>query len=59
MGRFFLIDLGVAGALLLLWYGWFVVYNRRRGTALLHWVQAACLGKGRVLEPKWKAGSKE
>lgn len=57
MGQFLLIDLAVAGVLLLLWYGWFVSYNRRRGTALLHWVQAACLGKGRVLDPRWKAGS--
>ena len=57
MGRFFLIDLSAAAVGLMLWYGWFVTYNRRRGAALLHWVQAACLGKGRVLEPRWKAGS--
>ena len=57
MGRFVLIDVVVAGVLLLLWYGWFVSYNRRRGAALLHWVQAACLGRGRVLDPRWKAGS--
>ena len=59
MGRFVLIDLVVAGVLLLLWYGWFMSYNRRRGAALLHWVQAACLGKGRVLDPHWKAGGSQ
>ena len=59
VGRFVLIDVVMAGVLLLLWYGWFVSYNRRRGAALLHWVQAACLGKGRVLDARWKAGSSQ
>ena len=59
MGRFLLIDVAAAAVALFLWYGWFVSYNRRRGAALLHWVQAACLGKGRVLNPRWRAGSSQ
>ena len=59
MGRLILIDVLVAGFLLLLWYAWFVSYNRRRGAALLQWVQAACLGKGRVLDARWKASSSQ
>lgn len=57
MGRLILIDVIVAGALVVLWYAWFVRYNRRRGAAVLHWVQAACLGKGRVLHQHWQASS--
>ncbi len=59
MGRFVLIDGIAAGILLLIWYAGFVSYNRRRGAALLHWVQTACLGKGRVLDPRWKASSSQ
>lgn len=59
MGRLILIDAVAAGVLLLVWYAWFVNYNRRRGAALLEWVQAACLGKGRVLDPRWQANSSQ
>lgn len=59
MGRLFLIDVVATGVLLLLWYACFVSYNRRRGAALLQWVQAACLGKGRVLDPRWQANSSQ
>jgi hypothetical protein len=59
VGRLVLIDVVVLGVLLLLWYAWFVHYNRRRGAALLEWVQAACLGKGRVLNPRWQASSSQ
>src|SRR5262249_29117396 len=59
VGRFVLIDGIAAAGVLVLWYAAFVGYNRRRGAALLHWVQAACLGKGRVLDPKWKASSSQ
>ena len=44
---------------LLSWYAGFVAYNRRRGATLLEWVQTACLGKGRVLDAHWKAGSSQ
>src|SRR5262249_23319474 len=59
VGRFILIDVGVTVVALLSWYAAFVAYNRRRGAALLEWVQTACLGKGRVLDAHWKAGSSQ
>ena len=57
MGRFILIDVIVALALLALWYAWFIHYNRRRAADVLRWVQAACLGKGRVADVRWQASS--
>ncbi len=57
MGRFILIDVVVALALCFLWYAWFVRYNRRRAGSVLQWVQAACLGKGRVDDLRWQSSS--
>ena len=57
MGRFILIDVIVASTLLVLWYAWFIRYNRRRAADVLQWVQAACLGKGRVADLRWQANS--
>ena len=57
MGRFILIDVIVASTLLGLWYAWFIHYNRRRAANVLQWVQAACLGKGRVADLRWQASS--
>ena len=57
MGRFILIDVVVASTLLGLWYAWFIRYNRRRAADVLQWVQAACLGKGRVADLRWQASS--
>lgn len=57
MGRFILIDVAVALALSFVWYAWFVRYNRRRAGNVLQWVQAACLGKGRVADLRWQASS--
>jgi hypothetical protein len=57
VGRFVLIDAVVAATLASLWYGWFVQYNRRRAGNVLRWVQAACLGKGRVVDVRWQASS--
>ncbi len=57
MGRFILIDILAAVALSFLWYAWFVRYNRRRAGTVLKWVQAACLGKGRVVDMRWQASS--
>ncbi|HVM94326.1 MAG TPA: hypothetical protein VMT67_16000 [Terriglobales bacterium] len=57
MGRWILIDLGLAGMLVLVWYSWFVRYNRRRAASVLEWVQAACLGKGRLEGLQWHACS--
>ncbi len=57
MGRFILIDVGAALALSLIWYAWFVRYNRRRAGNVLQSVQAACLGKGRIADLRWQASS--
>lgn len=57
MGRWILIDVGVATIFALLWYSWFVRYNRRRAASVLEWVQAACLGKGRLTNLEWRASS--
>jgi len=57
VGRFILIDVVVASTLLGLWYAWFIRYNRRRAADVLQWVQAACLGKGRVADLRWQASS--
>jgi hypothetical protein len=57
VGRFLLIDVVAALALSLFWYAWFVRYNRKRAGNVLHWVQAACLGKGRIADLRWQANS--
>jgi hypothetical protein len=57
VARFILIDVVVAFALSFLWYAWFVRYNRRRAGNVLQWVQAACLGKGRVADLRWQGSS--
>jgi hypothetical protein len=57
MARFLLIDAVGALALFLLWYAGFVRYNRRRAGNVLQWVQAACLGKGRIADMRWQASS--
>jgi hypothetical protein len=57
VGRPILIDIVVAAVLAFLWYVWFSRSNRRRGAAVLEWVQAACLGHGRIVHPHWQASS--
>ncbi len=61
MGRFLLIGAVVAATFIVLffvfWYAWFVRYNRRRALSVLEWVRTACLGKGRVADLRWQAGS--
>ncbi|MGB9072458.1 MAG: hypothetical protein WCC22_07275 [Terriglobales bacterium] len=57
MGAWVLIDVTAAAVALLIWYVGFSRYNRRRGAAILDWVQTACLGKGRILNPRWQASS--
>ena len=48
----------IATALVALWYVLFTRYNRRRGTLVLQWVEAACATRGRVVETKWLSGSR-
>jgi hypothetical protein len=47
----------VAAVSALLWYSWFVRYNRSRAANVLRWVQAACLGKGRLTDLEWLSNS--
>jgi len=49
--------LGAVG-LLAIWYYCLARYNRRKGIAALHSVEAACLGKGRVVEARWLDSSR-
>jgi len=57
VGRWIVIDVSTAALFALLWYSWFVRYNRRRATSVLEWLQAACLGKGRLTSVEWQASS--
>jgi hypothetical protein len=55
--RFIVIDAFLALMYSLIWYACFVRYNRRRAAEVLAWVQAACLGKGRVQDLEWQSNS--
>jgi hypothetical protein len=57
VGRLILIDVVVAGLFFVVWYAWFVHYNRRRAADVLRWVQAACLGKGNIADLRWHGSS--
>jgi hypothetical protein len=54
---FILINAIVGLALFFFWYAWFIRYNRRRAGNVLEWVQAACLGKGEIVDLRWQANS--
>jgi hypothetical protein len=54
---FILINAIVGLALFFFWYAWFIRYNRRRAGNILEWVQAACLGKGEIVDLRWQANS--
>jgi hypothetical protein len=62
VGRLLLFDVIAATIILVLWLGlWsfaFIVYNRHKGNAALRWVQAACAGKGRLLDSRWLGSSR-
>jgi hypothetical protein len=57
VGRLLLIDAVVAAILLGVWYLLFRRFNHRKGTDVLRWVQAACAGKGRIVEAHWRNSS--
>jgi len=58
VGRLLIIDVAGSVAILALWYFVFSAYNRKKGMAALRWIQAACAGKGRVLESRWMSSSR-
>jgi hypothetical protein len=49
---------GVAIAVVVIWYVLFTRYNRRRGALVLQWVEAACATRGRIIESKWLSTSR-
>ena len=49
---------GVAIAVVVVWYVLFTRYNRRRGALVLQWVEAACATRGRIIESKWLSTSR-
>jgi hypothetical protein len=57
VARFLLIDALLALMSSFIWYAFFARYNRRRAADVVAWVQAACLGKGRVQDLHWHANS--
>ena len=58
VGRLLLIDVASSVAVLGLWYFVFSSYNRKKGISALRWVQAACAGKGRILDSHWMGSSR-
>lgn len=58
MGQLLGIDVVAAVVVLGLWYVVLAAYNRRKGTAVLRWVQTACTGKGRIVEWRWLSTSR-
>ena len=58
MARFLLIDAVSGFIVLVVWYLAFVRYNRRKGSAVLQWVQTACSGRARVLSARWTGSTR-
>jgi hypothetical protein len=58
VGRLLVIDVVSSVAIVGAWYFLFVAYNRRKGADALRWVEAACSGKGRVVESRWLNSSR-
>jgi len=53
VGSLFFIGVAAAVVLVGLWYFYFAGYNRRKGMKALHWVEAACISRARILEAEW------
>jgi hypothetical protein len=53
VGLFLLIDVLAVAALIGIWYLCLSQYNRKKGAMALSWMEAACSGKGEILEAKW------
>jgi hypothetical protein len=56
--RLIAIDAVCASTMVVLWYLLFSRYNRRKGTLVLRWVEAACATRGRVVDMKWLSTSR-
>ncbi|HEY7617091.1 MAG TPA: hypothetical protein VH744_09830 [Terriglobales bacterium] len=58
VGSLLLIDALTAVFLLCLWYLCFRRYNRRKGAGALRLVEAACFGRGKIIEAGWLGASR-
>jgi len=58
VGHVVLISGIIAVAALLLWYVGFTQYNRHKGIKALQWVEAACVGDGKIVESRWLGSSR-
>ena len=58
MVRLIAIDVVCASTIVVLWYLLFTRYNRRKGTLVLRWVEAACATRGRIVDMKWLSTSR-
>jgi len=56
--RLIAIDAVCASTIVVLWYLLFTRYNRRKGTLVLRWVEAACATRGRIVDMKWLSTSR-
>jgi hypothetical protein len=56
--RLIAIDAVCASTMVVLWYVLFSRYNRRKGTLVLRWVEAACATRGRIVDMKWLSTSR-
>jgi len=56
--RLLILDSLTAAAFLAIWYFCFFRINRRKGRAALHWVEAACSGKGSIIASQWLSASR-
>jgi hypothetical protein len=58
VGHVAIIDGGLAMALLAIWYFCWARYNRYRAGKALRFMEAACAGKGRLVESHWSSFSR-
>jgi hypothetical protein len=56
--RIIAIDLVAGAALVVMWYFWFLRYNRRKATQVLRWIQDAIATHGELLGVEWLAPSR-
>jgi hypothetical protein len=58
VGRLFLIDAVSFAVLLAVWYFLFLRYNHKKAAIALRWVESACSGRARIVETRWRGGSR-
>ena len=58
MGRLIAIDALSFLAVLLVWYFCFLRYNHKKAAASLRWVEAACSGRGKIVDARWEGSSR-